>query len=246
MTKAIFEQTYKITSIYINTNKELSLYGLLGFLQDIASEHSRALGFGYESMKAKDIFWVLIRQKLTMEQWPQWHDKIRIKTWTLPIKSFYASREFEIYLNDQKIGACATTWMILDSKTRKPKEVSKEALPVHPRTDYRLTFSANKIKLPDDLKLANTLTVRNSHLDMNHHVNNVKYSQWILDTIPITLHKEFDIKIFEINFVAETFLNDTMECYHNVTTDTTTTHEYFFMGKNTTHNKIAFVARIKI
>ncbi len=246
MTKAIFEQTYKITSLHINTNKELSLYGLLGFLQDIASEHSRALDFGYESMKAKGIFWVLVRQKLNIEQWPQWHDKITIKTWTLPIKSFYASREFEIYLNDQKIGACATTWMILDSKTRKPKEVSKEVLPLHPRTDYRLAFSANKIKLPEDLKIANTLTVRNSDLDMNHHVNNVKYSQWILDTIPIALHKEFDIKTFEINFLAETFLDDTMECYHNISTDKTTTNEYFFKGKNTTHNKIAFVAKIKI
>ncbi len=242
MTKKIFEQEYKITTLNINPNKKLGLFGLLGFLQDIASEHAYLLNFGYETMKEKGFFWVLARQKLKINIWPEWHDSITIKTWTLPLNGFYAIREFEIYLNNKKIGECSSTWMILDSNNRRPKEVDKEALVFLPRTDYQLNFTANKIKLPDDLSISNTLIVRYSDLDVINHVNNVKYSQWILDSMPPEFHKESTINEFEINFLNETFLEDKIECYNNVAN--ARNGEYFFMGKNAANGKIAFIAKI--
>ena len=244
MSHPIFEQSYKITTLTINPKKKLGLYGVLGFLQDIAAEHASTLNFGYEDMKEKGIFWVLVRQKLLMEKWPEWRETITIKTWTLPIEGVTATREFEIYLGDQKIGACTTTWMILDGKTRRPIEIGEDEFDYTPRKDYQLGFEADKIKLPEDIALAQTRTVQNSDLDMNHHVNNVKYSQWVLDTIPIKLHQKHEVSEFEINFLAETFLQDTIECYHTI--QERLESQAFFMGKNATQNKIAFIARMVV
>ena len=50
--------------------------------------------------------------------------------------------------------------------------------------------------------------VKYSDLDQNNHVNNVKYLQWILDSYPDNYCRQHLVKIFEINYLSETSLND--------------------------------------
>ncbi|WP_196893790.1 acyl-[acyl-carrier-protein] thioesterase [Aureivirga marina] len=243
MNKAIFEQEYKIRSININTNKKLGLFGLLGILQDTASEHAHQLNFGYETMREMGCFWVLVRQKLKMKTWPKWHDIVTIKTWTIPTKGLYAIREFEIYLEKEKIGECSTTWMILDDENRKPIEINSVKSYFTPRTDYHLDFYADKIKIPNDMEAQKTIEVMISDLDANQHVNNIKYAQWILDSIPFSYYKTHSIAEYEVNFMSETFLGDSIVCssnLHNFNDD-----EVIFSGKNEKTSKIAFISKIK-
>ncbi len=50
--------------------------------------------------------------------------------------------------------------------------------------------------------------VRNSDLDINQHVNNTKYAQWILDAIPYDYHRSLRLKTYSVNFLSETHLQD--------------------------------------
>ena len=51
--------------------------------------------------------------------------------------------------------------------------------------------------------------VRNSDIDLNHHVNNVKYAQWILDALPIEiLRTGANLVGYEVNFLAEAKIGD--------------------------------------
>ncbi|MDO6760104.1 thioesterase [Tamlana sp. 2_MG-2023] len=241
---SVFEQTYPIRSVNINSNKKLGLYGLLGLLQDITSEHAYDLNFGYENMIKRGFIWVLIRQNLKMKAWPNWHDTLTIKTWTLPVDGFYGTREFEIFLKDEKIGACSTIWMILDSVTRRPKKITDIETSFSPRSDYQLDFKANKIVTPGGLELNQNIQVKNSDLDMHNHVNNIKYSQWALDAIPFEYHKKYSITEFEINFLHETLLGDDIALYSS--TDLNTKNEVFFSGKNLKTSQEAFKIKMKI
>ncbi|SDX86363.1 Acyl-ACP thioesterase [Lutibacter oricola] len=240
----IYTKTYKINSIQININQKLGLFGLLGFLQDTAAEHAYELGFGYQKMIETGTFWVLTRQFLKMNKWPLWHDTITIKTWTLPVQGFYAIREFEIYNNNIKIGECSTTWMILDTKTRKPKEINEIKSYFAPRKDFNLGFTASKINVAEDLELQKTIEVKISDLDPNNHVNNIKYAQWALDLIPFKYHKTHTIKEYEINFLSETFLEDNINCFSNKNS-MTNTEDLLFYGKNNKTDKKVFIIRIK-
>ncbi|WP_194768309.1 acyl-[acyl-carrier-protein] thioesterase [Tamlana sp. I1] len=240
----VFEQDYNIRSININANKKLGLYGLLGLLEDTTSEHAHKLDFGYESMIKQGFIWVLIRQKLKMKVWPLWHDTITIKTWTLPINGFNATREFEIFLNGEKIGACSTTWIILDSKSRRPRKITDLDHSFSPRTDYTLDFSCSKIITPEDLQIVQTIKVKNSDLDMNNHVNNTKYSQWALDLIPFEYHSKHQLNEYEINFLNESLLGDNIALYSHI--DETPRNELFFYGENLNASKTAFKIKMKI
>jgi len=240
---AIYHQTYHVRSVNINANKQLGLYGLLGILQDAATEHAYHMGFGYEEMLQQGFFWVLVRQSLKMDEWPNWHDEITISTWTKPIEGTQAIREFEIFSGDKKIGACSAAFMMLDIKTRMPRELTDTDRSFSPRTDYTVGFAANRIDLPGDTKPARSFEVLPSDLDMNNHVNNVKYSQWMLNLIPFEYHKEYKATAFDINFLSEMFLGDEITCHTNLTEESE--KEAFFYGVNQRTGKKSFISRIE-
>lgn len=241
----ILEIDYKINSLHINTSKVLGVYGLLGILQDVAGEHAEKLGFGFEDSLDKGFFWVLVRQKLRMDSWPTWHDIVTVKTWTKPVMGTTAFREFEIFIGDKKIGDCSTTWMILDIQTRAPKIIDDSANLFHSRMDYSLDYTAEKVLLPETLEPITTFDVRISDLDMNNHVNNVKFTQWILDSIPFEYHNSHVIQEYEINFLREVFLADKIEVssnihhFHQISNE-----ELFFKGSRENESKPAFIARL--
>jgi len=242
---SILEKNYIINSQNINTNKKLGLFGLLGLLQDVAGEHGEKLGFGYENSKKKGFFWVLVRQKLRINKWPNWNDLVTIKTWTKPLLGINAIREYEIFVNEQKIGDCSTTWMILDCETRKPKKIENPENLFKPRTDYSLDYSAEKVNIQDEMDLIKTFDVRISDLDMNNHVNNVKYTQWILDSIPYNFHQKYIINEYEINFLGETFLDDNIESFSNIQKlKPNDNYEVYFKGCKINETKPVFIAKI--
>ncbi|XOV94485.1 MAG: acyl-[acyl-carrier-protein] thioesterase [Bacteroidota bacterium] len=243
-THSILEKNYQVSSLNIDTNKRLSLFGLLGILQDAAWEHASILGFGYESALEKGFFWALIRQKLKMETWPTWHEQVTLKTWTRPVAGIYATREFELFVNDQKIGACSTTWVILDSETRRPKILERAELLYKPRIDYSLGFAAEKIVPPKELKSLKTFEVEISDLDINQHVNNIKYAQWMLDSIPFKDHQKMIIRDYEINFLAEAFLGDHVEILSNMEPQQSKAEPVSFQGIRQNDSKAVFTARI--
>ncbi len=206
-----YTKEYEVNSLNINTNKRLGLFGLLGMLQDISSIHAEKLNLGMEYMIKNNSFWVLVQQKLEMNDWPHWQDTIELKTW--PTKPFgkKINRIFEVYQRGIRIGRCITTYMVLDGEARKaitPKlpEVFIEKLDENKNEDI-----LERISLPDNFTTLAQFSVRNSDLDMNNHVNNTKYSQWILDSIPFEFHHKSVLKEFEINFLLETHLGDSVD-----------------------------------
>jgi acyl-ACP thioesterase len=50
--------------------------------------------------------------------------------------------------------------------------------------------------------------VRYSDIDIHHHVNNIKYIEWILDSVPTEMNRTHQIHTFEINFLAESSYED--------------------------------------
>lgn len=244
--KTIFTQTYNVNSINVDITKKLGLLGLLEILQDAASSHANILGFGYDEMTKRNIFWVLVQQKIKIKKMPCWNDTIRVKTWTKPFQGIYACREFELFVNDEKIAECSTNWMILNGKTRRPTKPDFLNDIINVRTDYSLSFSASKIVLPKTFDSHKLFTVYNSHLDMNNHVNNVKYSQFILNSIPIDFYKSHTFIEYEINFLQESFLNDCIKLNSKITQEkqNNNTFHLFFKGEKQAAEKPIFTAHI--
>lgn len=226
----------------MNPQKRLGLYGLLNLIQDTAWIHATHLGHGYEEMLKGETFWVLTRQRLTMKKWPLWGEEISLRTWVRPVISMVAIRDFEILRKGEVIGECTTQWLILDQKTRKPSE--KKLTMSHDEVFKcdRPFSDAAKIPLKKEVRELARFEVRNSDLDLNGHVNNTRYAQWILDAIPGDKHQQYTLEEYEVNFLAETHAGDVI----SICSASGAEEKFQFQGIRGSDQKNVFAATLKV
>lgn len=237
---------YKITSLLANPQGYLGLFGALNLLQETAWNHAETLGFGLHDMEKAGLYWVLTRQTLHMKSWPRIGTTVHVKTWLCPPEGAFLTREFSLCdEHHHEIGTCATSWLALD-------RLSKKILPVHNLRPWdqlsspRITgITPEKIPVTGTYERLARYRVRNSDLDINQHVNNTKYAQWILDAIPYELHRKLALKTYAVNFLAETHLGDKVEIDRSCqSTDVETSSQgtTTYRGVRMSDEKILFTA----
>ncbi len=249
MKSIIWTQDYKVNSLLVNTQRKLGIFALMNLFQDAAWNHADDQGHGYEASLAQKAFWVLTRQKLFMERWPKWGETLQIKTWVRPPIGAHAIRDFEVWVAGKKCGECSSTWLRINSETHRPlKHGADEVLEVSNPIGH-LDIECTKIELHTDVSKLETVAefqVRNSDLDMNLHVNNTRYTQWVLDSIPLSRHTEVDLKKYEINFLAETKIGDVLEIQRIEIEKTESFTWLQYQGMKQADKKYAFVARLRV
>ncbi|MFL5785386.1 MAG: acyl-[acyl-carrier-protein] thioesterase [Bacteriovoracaceae bacterium] len=245
MKKNIWEQEFLVNSFLVNPQKKLGIYALLNVLQDAAWMHATDMGHGHSETLASNTAWALTRQRVVMEHWPHWGEKITVRTWVRPLIGPFAVRDFEIIKNKNIIGTATTSWVLIDLEKRTAVLGDLSALPFEPRTDFQLSYDTKKIQIKDALIKRADFEVRNSDLDMNEHVNNTRYVQWLLDSIPRDWHKNFLLKSYDVNFVAETHAGDVIEIFMSPERpDEKSPFIVQFQGKRQT--KVVFTAEMNV
>ena len=244
MKQAIWTQTYDVNTIVLNQHKRLGLFGLLNILQDAAWIHASHLGHGYEEMIRHGTIWVLTRQKLVMTDWPVWRDIVTIRTWVRPIAGAIANRDYEVWVGERKFGECTACWLTMDMHTRRPQKLNLAENQLEIRTEGVLTLVPEKIPPRTDLASLATFRVRNSDLDLNGHVNNTRYAQWILDSVP---DAHGALREYEVNFLAETNVGDAIVIERcAIAPSEASPLRWQYQGRRDTEGKPVFVARLGV
>jgi acyl-ACP thioesterase len=95
--------------------------------------------------------------------------------------------------------------MIVDLKTQKPIVMPAFMDEIRlPDRQRAIEDSFPKMKLPKNPTSERKFDVRLSDLDLNQHVNNVKYIEWALETVPLEIWKANVLSDLEISFRSET------------------------------------------
>jgi len=213
--KKSWEDEYSISFYEVDTKNEVFLPVLWSFMQETAWHHADHLRVGYSDLWERQFFWVLSRLSIQMEEYPCWGDRIKIKTWLAGIGRLFALRHFSIAdIRGNLIGMAKSAWLVLDLKSRRPQRIQpvfKHIL--HLFDDLPSTEEPEKLPSPVRSKMEKSYSVRYSDIDMHHHVNNIKYIEWILDSYPFEMNQTHQIHTFEINFLAESSYGDAISIH---------------------------------
>jgi acyl-ACP thioesterase len=209
-TKTSWEDEYSISFYEVDAKNEMFLPVLWGSMQETAWHHADHLRVGYSDLMGHQYFWVLSRLSVQMEEYPHWGDRIRVKTWLTGTGRLFALRQFSIAdLTGKILGTAWSAWLVLDLKSRRPQKI--EPLFRHLRHLFDPLPPAEepeKLPAPVQPKSKKSYEVRYSDIDIHHHVNNIKYIEWILDSVPFEMNQTHQIHTFEINFLAESSYED--------------------------------------
>lgn len=186
--------------------------GVLGnHLLNCAGFHATDRGFGIATLNEDNYTWVLSRLAIELEEMPYQYEKFTVQTWVENVYRLFTDRNFALLDKDgKKIGYARSVWAMINLNTRKPADLL--ALHGGSIVDY-VCDEPCPIGKPSRIKVAScepvaTLTAKYSDIDINGHVNSIRYIEHILDLFPIEKYRAKRIRRFEMAYVAESYYGD--------------------------------------
>jgi medium-chain acyl-[acyl-carrier-protein] hydrolase len=207
----VWKDEYAIHSYEVDSRGCVTLPMLCQFMQESAWNHAQHLGVGYSHLIEKDLLWVLARQLVAISSFPRWGERIRVHTWPTGKDRLFCYRDFKL-LNDQDqvIGAATTTWFVIDVMKRKPQRADSYFDVVIENAEHVFSRKLTKIEPLRSKDRLNSVKVGYKDLDINEHVNNVRYIEWILESYPFEFQKHHRVREMEINYLSEARHDDTI------------------------------------
>ncbi len=222
----------KYVESFKREKKKFNLFEVLDIFQKAAVEHGTRLGFGYEDMLEKDVFWVLLRTKFVVYNNKETEDYISITYPKEPSKINF-NREYQIKDNEEVLIDGISKWLVVSLQTRKIKR--DHNLVYHSKViDDSLFEDIYKINYDfEKFELITTYNVTDKDLDRNNHVNNASYAFMIEKIIDTTKIKEF-----QIDYLNEILNNEKIDLFSYKENN-----KVFILGKS--QDKICFSAEIE-
>jgi acyl-ACP thioesterase len=160
--------------------------------------------------------------RVEITELPKWKDTVTVKTWINTLENSRSVRALELYVNGIKLVGSETFWAVFNTKTRRPEQLAL------PYSHFKLfpenkatNESFSKINVLGNTEIVLKKTVLLSDLDIVNHVNNVKYLEWCLDFVPTELILNQKVANFEMNFMKELSLGDSISIHENATQNKT-------------------------
>lgn len=218
---SILKQDWEINFLQCYPNGVLKYTDLCNILQLTAGTHAELGGISFSDMQQFDQAWVLSRMRIEIKRLPQWRDVVTVKTWINSLENSRSTRCLELYLGEEKIVGCETFWAVFNTNSRRPENL---ALPNEHFEKYpemkAVETNFSKISIAEEREFLNERKVVLSDLDIVNHANSVKYLEWCLDFVDYDLIKKQKIQNFEMNYLKEVALGDSVLIEKNDTTYT--------------------------
>ena len=147
---------------------------------------------------------------------PYQYETFSVQTWVENVYRLFTDRNFAIVGKDgRKIGYARSVWAMISMQTRKPIDlmamhdgsivdyVCDEPCPIAKSSRIKITAT----------EPVSTLKARYSDIDVNGHVNSIRYIEHILDLFPLEKYRAERIRRFEMAYVAESYYGDELSFY---------------------------------
>lgn len=196
----------RIPAYYVSLNGQPKFYTLASIFLEAAALHANKLGYGYHDMMRDQVYWVLSRFHVIMQEYPRMDQSVIIETWPKGANKLFFMRDYRMLTEENKLLARATSaWLILDGKTGRPKKMEDDKLNnLTLRDRHGIQELPEKLPVISEPDRERTVKALYSDLDINKHVNAVKYIEWIQDCYDEKIYQSQNVKECQINYQLET------------------------------------------
>ncbi|MBQ7471263.1 MAG: acyl-[Prevotella sp.] len=184
-----------------------------------ADFHSNDRGFGMHYLNTINKTWVLSRLAIEMEEMPPMYSRFHIETWVESAMRFFTNRNFRVVdaENGKVYGYGRSVWAMIDTETRQPADIlaiNDGAINQYIEKEKPCPIEkGGRVKMSDLAELVHTVKTCYSDVDINGHINSIKYIEHVLDLWPLDWYREHRVKRLEIAYVAEAHGGDTLSFY---------------------------------
>lgn len=202
---------------------------LLAYCMIISGKQSQQLGRSDAYvLDTYHLVWIITDHEFTFDRMPKLHETITIETEALSYNKYFCYRQFTFFDQDgQKMGTLVTHFALMDFDTRKVAPIPEELVAI-----YQSEFS-KKLRRTPRLKVLNEAiekdyNIRYYDIDLNGHVNNSKYLEWMYDVMGFDFLQTHRPKHIQVKYLKEVAPGGTVKSryhleeltsYHEITSE---------------------------
>ncbi|MFV0469837.1 MAG: acyl-[acyl-carrier-protein] thioesterase [Dysgonomonas sp.] len=206
MISVVGSYKYMIEAYLSDFRGKATLPMIGGFMLQAATRHAEERGFGYSNMTKLNRVWVLTRMAIEIFEYPANDTEITLHTWVSDVNKLFTERCFSIENSEGKeIGFTRSLWASIDMETRRPTNV----LELEGLTDFKsdkicpIEPAGKILLLKDRTEPVTSFVVKYSDIDINKHLNSMKYIEHFVDIFPLSMYQGGEIRKLEINYIFE-------------------------------------------
>ena len=193
----------------------LSLYQAL--VQEIAGLHADKRNVGITDLQKSGKTWVIARSRMEVFQYGKWKDEIEVETWPQDPVGLNCPRI--VKAKDKNSGKplffANTKWAIIDTvkgRPLRPKEITDILMtpPKELQIDASLPNNLDFIEAAKEKLIEYKPKIHFLDTDLNHHVNNLSYINWILEALPEEFMDLYKPSIIDVRWIRQTFRKDNL------------------------------------
>ena len=211
----MYQKKYLIGSNDVDQFLELKLSSFFKMMQDGAAEHAEEFNIGKANTIDKGLFWVITRIEVDILKAPRYLQEVILKTYPGDDLRFIFPRYFSLEdTMGQVLIRASSTWMVLNKETHN--------VCLNPFNGFKspTEHHQGELELPKKVKsndstLVEVRKVRYNDIDLNGHLNNTKYIDYILDVHDTPFYNKNRISHFLINYEKELKDNDMVSIYRS-------------------------------
>ena len=189
-----------------------------------ADFHSNDRGFGMKYLLSVNRAWVLSRLAIEMDEMPEMYTTFTVETWGESAMRYFTNRNFRVVGEDGKVyGYGRSIWAMIDTETRQPCSL----MDIHDgdlmnwveKDKVNPMDRLSRVKMDERAEFVRTIDTQYNDVDINGHINSVKYIEHVLDLWNLDWYRNHRIRRFDIAYVAEAHQGDQLSFYREQTAD---------------------------
>ena len=206
------QSTFTVRSTETDQSGQATLPALVGYMQEAAWDNTATMGISMYELLERGLTWVLQRMRVEMFRYPRHREGITVETWASGRERVFLHRDFRVYGADRELlGQATSVWLVMDVVKRQMVSVPDfiTAVEVVPGAEP-LPFAKGKLPQLQEAAYEAQMPVRWHDIDLNRHVTNTRYLQWVLESLPADILDKQQLQEIDIIFKAESTLGDTV------------------------------------
>ncbi len=201
----LYSEERTVKFLEVDGSRRMTVKSLCNCLQEAAYNSSAMLGTSIDAIHGENVTWVYSRFMVKVAAYPEFGEALKVFTWRSRFEENTAFREFivEDASGSSLVKATAGVTLI-DIATRKPAPI-----PETMRNQFAPGLGSAAVeqveKLTEPVSTINEMEfrIRSSDLDINGHVNNAAYIEFMSECVPGDVILAMRPCEIAVNFLAE-------------------------------------------
>ncbi|ALB28348.1 acyl-[acyl-carrier-protein] thioesterase [Companilactobacillus heilongjiangensis] len=203
--KRTFAIEMEVPYYFVNFSGEMRLSALIDIML-LTSEkqlHQSDLDSA-EMVQNEGLGWVVVQYHMDIKQMPKLGQKLKVITQATSYNKYFFYRNFWIEdENGDTIVKAESAFVLIDIKERKIVGANDRLDDKFGAEETTKLKRFNRLKVPDDYDFKQPQHIGYYNIDVNKHVNNSYYFDWMVDTLDMDFIGSHTLKSMDIKYDKE-------------------------------------------